>query len=125
MLNIRFVVALLLVFAAFVVSIFGGWMTKKIALQLLDMTTLVATAAKSSQPVASAQILLSYWNECHQLLSVFLDNSRCEQIGNLVIQIYSEAGQEETDTCGAVCVQLMQQLNDVIRQEKISIYNLF
>ncbi|MBE6811675.1 MAG: DUF4363 family protein [Ruminococcaceae bacterium] len=125
MLNIRFAVALLLVFIAFCISFVGGVLTKNIAMQLLDITTLVATAADSSQTVSAAQSLASLWDEKNQILSLFLDNSRCEQLGNLIAQVYSAVGEEESDACNTACMQLAQQLKAIIEQEKLSLYNLF
>ncbi len=125
MLNLRFTVALLLVIVSLSISIGGGFVTKNIAMQLLDTTNVIASSSDSSQIREAAELLVSQWREKKQILSLFLDVNRTEQIVNLVLQIYAAAMQEDSNTLETVCMQLSQQLQAVIEQERISLYNLF
>ncbi len=124
MLNVRFIVAVLLVFAALGISVAGAVMTKNIAIRLYDLTNRVVCSGDENQRLANADVLITQWQDKKQLLSLFVDSSKYEQIDSLIVQVYSYVELKDSEAVNVSCAQLLQQLQFIISQEEISIYNL-
>ncbi len=124
MLNVRLIIAVLLVVTAFFISIGGGMIVKNFTSQLLQTTTLIASSDEPKQ-LQAAEALAMQWNDQKQILSLFLNSTQCEQIGNVIVQLQAAAEQEDNQTIVAVCMQLSRYLQYIAEQEKFSLYNLF
>ncbi len=124
MLNVRLIIAVLLVVTAFFISIGGGMIVKNFTSQLLQTTTHIASSDEPKQ-LQAAETLAMQWNDQKQILSLFLNSTQCEQIGNVIVQLQAAAEQEDNQTIVAVCMQLSRYLQYIAEQEKFSLYNLF
>ncbi len=124
MLNIRFVIAVLLVSIALLFTFCGGWIVKNTAQQLLQFASLVVGSDELTQ-VQATESLVKKWNDRKQILSLFLDSVSLDCIDNMIVQVQTAVKQKDNRTIEAVCMQLLQQLQCIADKEKFSLYNLF
>ncbi len=124
MLNIRFIAAVMLVVLAFVICAVGSLLAKNIETELLVLVSDVENAGSEDEMKKATQNLALLWEEKHDILTLFLEHEQCDQIGIHVSNIEYYGNNADKKNLSFFCFVLIQLLEDMIEEEKISIFNL-